>query len=141
MRTYSSVSKKTYGGRRSSGSKKTKHLKQELVFGKICAGLIRFGLTLNDVDRKGLRDPFYTVDLGCADVVSVEAGVEAVDENASVPVHSEVHSRWDGGTVVHAQAQLGGWWVRQEAGQHVLFPFLPHHSQGGAAGPEHTMWI
>lgn len=47
--------------------------------------------TLYDVDGKGLGrllDPF---DLGCADVVSVEAGLEIADENSTVSVNCVVH--------------------------------------------------
>lgn len=66
------------------------------------------GLTLNDVDGKGLRDPLHPVDPGRADVVSVEAGVEAVDEDALALVDCEVHSWWHSGAVVHAEPQVCG---------------------------------
>ena len=66
------------------------------------------GLTLNDVDGKGLRDLFHSIDLGCADIVSVEAWVKTVDEDAAVPVDGEVHSWWHSGAVVHAEAQVCG---------------------------------
>lgn len=97
--------------------------------------------TLYDVDGKGLGcllDPF---DLGCANVVSVEVGLEAVDENSTASVNCVVHFRGHGGAVVHAQAQICGFWVSQQAGQQVILTLLPHHSQRCAAGPEHTVWI
>lgn len=98
-------------------------------------------LTLNDVDGKGLGCPLHSVDLRCADVVSIEAGVQAVDENTTVPVNCEVHPRRHGGTVVHAEAQVCSFWVGQQAGQQVVLTLLLHHPQGRAAGPEHTGWI
>lgn len=79
------------------------------MFSKLYARFrAQFDLTLNNIDRKSLRGLFYPIDLGCADVVSVEAGVEAVDQNASVPIHSKVHSWWVGGAIIHAEAQLRG---------------------------------
>lgn len=99
------------------------------------------GLTLNDVDGKGLGGLLHSVDPRCADIVGVEAGVELVDENASVPVNCEVHPGGHRGAVVHAEAQVCGFWVSQQAGQQVVLTLLLHHPQGCAAGPEHTVWI
>lgn len=98
-------------------------------------------LTLNDVDGEGLGCPLHSADLGCTDIVSVEAGVEAVDENTTASVNCEVHSRRYGGAIVHAEAQVCGCGVGQQAGQQVVLTFFLHHPQGGAAGPEHTVWI
>ena len=98
-------------------------------------------LTLNDVDGKGLGRLLHSVDPGCADVVSVEAWVEAVDENTAVPVNCEVHPWRHTGAIVHAEAKVRGCWVGQQAGQQVVLTLLPHHPQGRAAGPEHTAWI
>lgn len=84
--------------------------------------------TLYDIDGKGLGcllDPF---DLGCANVVCVEAGLEAMDENSTVSVNCVVHFLGHGGAVVHAQAQICGFWVSQQAGQQVILTLLPHHS-------------
>lgn len=97
--------------------------------------------TLYDVDGKGLGrllDPF---DLGCADVVSVEAGLEVADENSTVSVNCEVHFLRHCGAVVHAQAQIGSVWVGQQAGQQVILTLLPHHTHRCTAGPEHMVWI
>lgn len=95
--------------------------------------------TLYDVDGKGLGCLLHPFDLGCADVVSVEAGLEAVDENSTVSVNCVVHSWGHSGAVVHAQAQMCGFRVSQQAGQQVILTLLPHHSQRCAAGPEHTV--
>lgn len=62
------------------------------------------GLTLNDVDGKGFRCLLHSIDFGCADVVSIEAGVEAVDENTTVPVNCNIHPWWHCSAVVHAKA-------------------------------------
>lgn len=97
--------------------------------------------TLYDVDGKGLGcllDPF---DLGRADIVGIEARLEAADENSTVSVNCVVHFRGHGGAIVHAQAQVCGFWVRQQAGQQVILTLLLHHSQSCAAGPEHTVWV
>lgn len=69
------------------------------------------GLTLNDVDGKGFGGPLHPVDFGCADVVGGEAGVEAVDENTTVPVNCEVHPWWHSGAIVHAEAKVCSCWV------------------------------
>lgn len=98
-------------------------------------------LTLNDVDGKGLGRPLHSVDPGRADIVGVEARVEVVDENTTVPVNGEVHLWWHAGAIVHAEAQVCGCWVGQQAGQQVVLTLFPHHPQGCAAGPEHTAWI
>lgn len=98
-------------------------------------------LTLNDVEGKGFGGLLHSVDLGRADIISVEAGAEAVDENTIVPVHGEVHSWRHGGAVLHAEAHICGCWVGQQAGQQVVLTFLTHHPQGRAAGPEQTAWI
>lgn len=50
--------------------------------------------TLNDVDGKDLGDHLHSVNPGCADVVGIEARVELVDENPTVPVHCKVHAWW-----------------------------------------------
>lgn len=96
------------------------------------------GLTLYDVDGKGLGCLLHTPDPGCADVVGVEAGLEAADENSAVSVNRVVHFRGHGGAVVHAEAQICGFWVSQQAGQQVILTLLLHHSQRCAAGPEHV---
>lgn len=101
----------------------------------------QIGLTLNDVDGKGLGGPLHSIDPGCADIVSVEAGVEAVDEYTTVSVNCEVHAWWDSGAIVHAEAQVCGCWVSQQAGQQIVLTLFFHHPQGGAAGPERTIWI
>lgn len=98
-------------------------------------------LTLNDIDGKGLGALLHPVDLGCADIVSVETGVEAVDEDTLVWISCEVHSRGQGGAVVHAQPQICGCWVSQQARQQVVLTLLPYHPQGRTAGPEQTVWI
>lgn len=97
--------------------------------------------TLYDVDGKGLGSLLHPFDLGCADVIGVEAGLEAADENSTVSVSRVVHVCWHGGAVVHAQAQICGLWVSQQAGQQVILTLLLHHSQRRAAGPEHAVWI
>lgn len=71
------------------------------------------GLTLNDVDGKGSGGLFHSVDPGCADIVSIEAGVEAVDENTMVPINCEVHPWWHSAAIVHAKAKVCGCWVSQ----------------------------
>lgn len=98
-------------------------------------------LTLNDVDGEGLGGPLHSVDLGRTDIVRVEAGVEAVDENTTVSVNCKVHSRRYSGAVVHAEAEVRGCGVGQQAGQQVVLTFFLHHPQGSAAGPEYTDWI
>lgn len=99
------------------------------------------GLTLNDIDRKGLGGLLHAVDPGCADIVSIVAGMEPVDEDTTVPVNCKVHPRWHGGAVVHAEAQVCGGGVCQQAGQQVVLPLLPHHLHRRAASPEHTVWV
>lgn len=98
-------------------------------------------LTLNDIEEESLRGPLHSVELRRADVVGIEARVEAVDENATVSVDSEVHCRWHSGAIVHAKAYICSLWVGQQAGQQVALALLPHHLQGCAAGPENTTWI
>lgn len=85
--------------------------------------------TLYDVNGKGLGGLFHPIDLGCADVVCIEAGVEAMDENATMPVNCEVHAWRHSGAIVHAEAQVCCFWVRQQAGQQVVLTLLPHHPQ------------
>lgn len=99
------------------------------------------GLTLNDVNGKSFGGLLHSIDPGCADVVSIEAGAEAVNEDTTVPVNCEVHPWWHCGAVVHAEAQVCGPWVGQQAGKKVVLTLLLHDPQGRAAGPEHTVWI
>lgn len=73
--------------------------------------------------------------------MSVETGVEALDEDTTVAVGSEVHPRRYGGAVVHAEGQVSGVGVGQKTGQHVHLTLLLHHLQGCAAGPEQNVWI
>lgn len=74
-------------------------------------------LTLYDIDRKGLWSPLHSFDPSCADIVSIEAGLEAVDENTTVAVNCEVHAWRHTGAVVHAEAQVCGFRVGEQAGQ------------------------
>lgn len=73
-------------------------------------------LTLYDIDGEGLGCPLHSVDLGCADIVSIAAGLEAVDENTTVAVNCEVHPWWYGGTIIHAETEVCGFWIGQQAG-------------------------
>ena len=98
-------------------------------------------LTLNDVDGEGPGHLLHSPHSGGADVVSVEAGVEAVDEDAPVGEGREVHAWGQSGAIVHAEAHVSGCRVGQQAGQQALLPLLPHHSEVGDAGPEQAVWI
>lgn len=65
-------------------------------------------LTLNDIDRKSLGGPLHIIDFGRTHIVSIEAGVEIVDENATVAVNGDVHSWRHSGAVVHSEAYVCG---------------------------------
>ena len=108
----------------------------------ICSSIRhRWTLTLNDVDWEGPGHLLHAPDSGGADVVGVEAGVEAVDEDAPVGEGREVHAWGQSGAVVHAEPHVSGCRVSQQAGQEALLPLLPHHSEVGDAGPEQAVWI
>lgn len=98
-------------------------------------------LTLYDIDGKGFGGPLHSFDLGCADIVSIEAWLEVVNEDTTVAVNGEVHSWWHSGAIVHAEAQVCGFWVSQQAGQQVVLTLFPYHPQWRAAGPEQAVRI
>lgn len=65
-------------------------------------------LTLNDIDGKSPGGSLHSIDPSCAHIVGIEAWVEAVDEDTTVPVHSEIHAWRHSGAVIHAEAHIGG---------------------------------
>lgn len=64
-----------------------------------------------------------------------------MDENTTVAVNCEVHPWRHIGAIIHTETKVCGIWIGQQTGQQVVLTLLPHHPQGRATSPEHTVWI